>query len=65
MSGLAKIVASIVSVPVAFVKEVVEDVKILEQEKAARVKSKMELPELTEDELQEVLRKRARNTASR
>lgn len=65
MSGLAKIVASIVSVPVAFVKEVVEDVKILEQEKAARVKNKMELPELTEDELQEVLKKRARQAASR
>ena len=65
MSSFSKIVASLVSIPVAFVKEVAEDVKTLEDEKARKALSKMEMPEFSEEEIQEMLKKRARQAASR
>lgn len=49
MSGLAKIVASIVSIPVAFIKEVAEDVKLLEIEKANRA-AMPQAPQLSDEE---------------
>ena len=52
MSGLARIVASIVSIPVAFIKEVAEDVKVLEAEKARQAASRMEVPALTAEEIE-------------
>jgi hypothetical protein len=64
MSGLARIVASIVSIPVAFYKEVADDVKVLEAEKAKQraAMSKMEVPQLSLEEQQmlEAMRKNKR-----
>jgi hypothetical protein len=70
MSAFTKAIASVISIPVTILKPVIkqigQDMKELEQIQATRAAmSKMEIPELTEDELQEVLKKRARQAASR
>lgn len=58
--NLSRIVAAIVAVPVAFVKEVAADIETLEREKAARANSAA--PQLTAEEIEMI---EARRKASK
>lgn len=65
MSAFTKVLASIISVPVSIIKPIVqqvgEDMKTIEREHAAQAaRSKMEMPELDDEELAMIAARRAK-----
>lgn len=59
MNPLAKVVAAVVAIPTAFVKEVIQGVGEIEAAKLNRANAP-KLEDISEEEMQEILKRRAR-----
>lgn len=59
MNPLAKVVAAVVAIPTAFVKEVIQGVGEIEAAKLNRANAP-KVEDLSEEELQDILRRRAK-----
>lgn len=59
MNPLAKVVAAVVAIPTAFVKEVIQGVNEIEAAKLNRANAP-KLDDISEEEMQEILKRRAK-----